>query len=55
MSRTNVSNRKAAKYRAIARLQYQQGGEIEIDNDAMVSESEFGAYVQAWVWVRKED
>ena len=26
-------------------------GELEVDDDAIVSEAEGGAYVQAWVWV----
>lgn len=35
-----------------AREQYQQDGEVEIDDNAVVSRgSDNGAYVQAWVWV----
>jgi hypothetical protein len=53
-------------YLALAKEQYQRDGEIEFDADAKVSvdeeaaktESEEGAYIQAWVWVdrpEKED
>jgi hypothetical protein len=31
--------------------EYAKDGEIEVDEDAVVSESDDGAYVQAWVWV----
>lgn len=34
---------------------YQDEGTCEIDEDALVSPSETGAYVQAWVWVPMED
>jgi hypothetical protein len=38
--------------RELARDAYQVGGEIEIDEDAKVSQGDDnGAYVQAWVWV----
>lgn len=30
-------------------------GECEIDDDAVVSDSEAGAYVQAWIWVSNEE
>lgn len=40
------------EYRALAREQWHRDGEIEIDEDAVVSVSDDdGAYVQAWVWV----
>lgn len=43
---------KKAEYRKIAK-ELQKDGELEIDDDAIVSISEDGgAYVQAWVWVR---
>jgi hypothetical protein len=29
--------------------------ELEIDQDATVSEGDGGAWVQAWVWVSKEE
>lgn len=34
---------------------YSREGEIEIDDDAAVSISEDGAYVQGWVWVPNEE
>jgi hypothetical protein len=35
-----------------ARKEYQRDGEIEVDDNAVVSRgSDPGAYVQAWVWV----
>ena len=37
-----------------ARAAYGYEGEIEIDDNAILSRSEEGAYVQAWVWVGKE-
>ncbi len=38
--------------RALAKLTLEKEGELEIDDDAVVSESdENGAYVQAWAWV----
>jgi hypothetical protein len=40
-------------YIEAARDEYQRDGEIEIDDDAVVSHSEEGAYVAAWVWVDK--
>jgi hypothetical protein len=37
----------------LAREQWASDGEIEIDDNAIISEGEDpGAYVQAWVWVR---
>lgn len=41
-------------YRKAARAQHHVDGYLEVDDDAVVSESEEGAYVQAWVWVSKE-
>lgn len=39
-------------YIAIARHQYGRDGEIEIDDDAVISRGDKrGAYVAAWVWV----
>lgn len=39
--------------RALAKEQVEVEGELEIDDDAVVSEGDDnGAYVQAWVWVR---
>ena len=34
-----------------AKDQWHKDGECEIDDDAVVSTSKDGAYVQAWVWV----
>lgn len=41
-------------YRGRARDEY-ASDEIEIDDDAKVSVGDDGAFVQAWVWVRRED
>ena len=41
-------------YRETAKKHY-GSDEIEIDDDAEVSISENGAFVQAWVWVDCED
>ena len=38
-----------------ARQMYQEEGTLEIDDDAIVSQSEGGCYVAAWVWVPDED
>jgi len=35
----------------LAKEVWDREGETEIDDDAVVSVSENGAYVQAWVWV----
>ena len=43
------------QYIETARKQYQREGEIEVDDNALVSRgSDPGAYVAAWVWVRDE-
>jgi hypothetical protein len=39
------------QYRTAAKDTYHQDGSIEIDDHAIVSHSEEGAYVQAWVWI----
>ena len=39
---------------AAARRRYEREGEIEIDDSAIVSEGEDGAYVMAWVFVDPE-
>lgn len=42
----------AQKWRQAAKAQYESEGQIEIDEDAVVSLGEDGgAYVAAWVWV----
>jgi hypothetical protein len=43
------------RYIAEAKRKYHVDGEVEIDDDAVVSHSDEGAYVQAWVWVSKYD
>lgn len=43
------------KVRAKAAEMYEDEGTLEIDPEAEVSEGEDGTYVQAWVFVRKED
>ncbi len=37
-----------------ARDQYQDEGSVEIDDNAIISDSDEGAYVMAWVWVDKD-
>jgi len=39
------------KYRVAAQENYGRGGELEFDDDAIVSASEKGAYVLAWRWI----
>lgn len=34
---------------------YHRDGEIEVDDPAVLSQSDEGAYVMAWVWVSNED
>lgn len=58
MSRTKIKpppDRTMAEVREIiemARNEHQDDGEVEIDDDAKLSEgSDNGTYVQAWVWV----
>lgn len=47
----------ALQYRLAAEMMYCghggqfEDGDINIDSDAVVSESDEGAYVAAWVWV----
>jgi hypothetical protein len=38
-----------------ARRIYHEEGTLEIDDDAIVSQSEGGCFVAAWVWVPDED
>lgn len=40
--------------RDIARALY-AGEDIQIDENALISEGEDGSWVQAWVWVSNED
>lgn len=55
--RTLLQNRLDGpqSYIAHAKHEWHRDGEVEIDDDAIVSESEEGAYVQAWVWVGRPD
>ncbi len=47
---------KDKKYILQARKQYQKDGEIEIDDNVVVSRGDSdGAYVAAWVFVYKTD
>lgn len=41
--------------RARAREMYHDEGTLEIDDNAIVSQSEGGCYVAAWVWVADDD
>lgn len=50
--RTNISDEQ---WRDMARARYQSDGEIELDDEGMVSQSGEGAYVQAWLWVDRPD
>lgn len=45
------------KYRDAARKLYGRDGQVEIDDSARVScgDENEGAYVQAWVWVRRDE
>lgn len=45
---------KASKYRD-AMMARTEEGELECDPDAVVSESEGGAYVMTWSWVSDEE
>jgi hypothetical protein len=49
-----ISQRLQERYREAAKETYHRQGEIEIDDNAIVSDSDDGAYVQAWVWVDVE-
>jgi hypothetical protein len=48
----NDPDGKKAQFRALAIEHHQKDGELEIDDEAIVSISEDdGAYIQAWIWV----
>lgn len=49
--------KKEDKLRQLAKERYQQQGELEFDDDALVSigDDPSGGYVQAWVWVEWEE
>jgi hypothetical protein len=36
-------------------IEFYGSDDIEFDEASMISESDEGAFVQAWVWVSKED
>ena len=47
-----------AKYRVLAKQVYDSEGDLEFDDDCVVSLPEDdgeGAYVQCWKWIPKED
>jgi hypothetical protein len=49
---TKETQRQDAIYRALAWEEWHRDGEVEVDDNAVVSVSDDGgAYVQAWVWV----
>lgn len=45
----------AQGYRSAAKRLHQDDGRLEIDHDAIVSLSDNGAYVAAWVWVDRNE
>ena len=50
--RTPINDATARAYRDAAYRIWHRDGEIEIDDDALISRgTDNGAYVQAWVWV----
>jgi hypothetical protein len=51
-----MTKEKLEWYREQAKLDYRIGeGDLEVDDEAVVSESEGGAYVQCWMWVEGEE
>ena len=43
---------RVRKIRILAKTTLEKDGELEIDDNAVISESDDnGAYVQAWVWI----
>lgn len=55
MEHITRTNDEEAAIRSIAKGIWEKEGEIEIDDNAVVSQSERGAYVAAWVWVYLDD
>ena len=49
---TKIDNREAANYRAAV---VTREGDLEMDEGAVVSVDDDGAYVQCWKWVSSED
>lgn len=45
----------AEEARQRARADYATGDDVQIDDDATVSEADGGAWVAAWVWVPQDD
>jgi hypothetical protein len=43
------------RYIKAARRMWEREGEIEVDDWPLISPSDDGAYVQAWVWVYNDD
>jgi len=54
-STINASDGRDDAWREKAKELYQVDGEVEIDPGAVVSHSNHGAYVGAWVWVENSD
>lgn len=50
-----VKNATFAQLRVEAMHRYGDGNDVVIDSNARVSWSEYGAFVQAWVWVTHEN
>ncbi len=49
------SRKSGNRWVAAAERNYGEEGSIEIDDEAVVSKSEEGAYVMGWLWVGKHD
>lgn len=43
------------EYRELAGNEYDNDGEVEVDGNGIVSKSDDGAYVMAWVWVSRPE
>lgn len=54
-ARAEPDTEEMRRYRQAARNAHHVDGMLEIDTDAVVSMSDTGAYVQAWVWIGKGD
>lgn len=48
-------DRDSDPFASVAHENYGREGEIEVDNPVVLSESDEGAYVMAWVWVSNDD
>lgn len=49
-----INTKEAENYRQLATERY-SGEDTQIDDDALVSVGSDGAWIQAWVWIDKED